>query len=109
MDAGPVTDESSVGSASPSIELNAADLAWLKLATRMLWAATGINEIDVLKAQVAGIVDNETPPEISRAARDRFNAIFKRCKAVCFGEADSGDTLVEIAAIAGCETREVVS
>ena len=94
--------------APSSIDLSAADLEWLKVATRMLWAATGVNEIDVLKNQMAAVRDHHTDPEISKAARARGMSIFNRCKAVCFGEAQAGDVLVEIAAIAGVETKEIV-
>lgn len=95
--------------APASIDLNAADLAWLKTISKMLWAATGVGEQDLLKATFEGARKDFTPPEIGAAARERGMAIFKRCKAVCFGEADAAVVLVEIAAIAGCETREVVS
>lgn len=116
----PAADQSTVGVeeagieapdgqvAPASIDLTAADLAWLKLVTKMLWAATGVGEQDVLKAQLAAVRDHQTPAEISKAARERGMSIFNRCKAVCFGEADASTVLVEIAAIAGCETREIV-
>jgi len=116
----PAADQSTVGVeeagieapdgqvAPASIDLSAADLAWLKLVTKMLWAATGVGEQDVLKAQFAAVRDHQTPADIGKAARERGMSIFNRCKAVCFGEADASTVLVEIAAIAGCETREIV-
>ena len=57
---------------------------------------------------MAAVRDHHTDPEISKAARARGMSIFNRCKAVCFGEAQAGDVLVEIAAIAGVETKEIV-
>lgn len=94
--------------AAASIDLSEADLAWLKQTAKMLWAATGVNEIDTLRSQMTGVRENYTPAEISKAARDRGMSIFAKCKLVCFGEADAADTLEYIAGIAGCETKEIV-
>lgn len=133
MDAGPATGESSVGSASPlpgeepgpeagaieapdgqvaapaSADLSEADRDWLKLVGKLLWAATGMGEQQVLKNQFEGAKANYTPDTISRAARDRGNSIYQKCKLVCFGEADSADTLVQIAMVACCEPKELVA
>lgn len=91
-----------------SIDLSEADLAWLKQTAKMLWAATGYGEQNTLQAQFTGARENFTPPEISAPARERGMSIFKKCKLVCFGEADSAQTLIEIAAIAGVEPKEIV-
>lgn len=111
-------DESEAGSreaadgqsaASASHDLSEEDRKWLTTTARMLWAATGQGEQDLLKATFDGIRENKTPEAISRAARDKGNSIFKQCKLVCFGEADSSDTLELIAGIAGVEPEELVN
>jgi hypothetical protein len=93
--------------AASSSDLTPEDRDWLKQTARMLWAATGVGEQDVLKNQMTGIRDNLTPATISKAARDKANSINSRCKLVCFGEASAADTLALIAGIAGCEPKEI--
>jgi hypothetical protein len=96
--------------AAPASDLiTPADRDWLKQTARMLWAATGVGEQDVLKNQMAGIRDNLTPAGISKAARDKANTINAKCKLVCFGEASAADTLALIAGIAGCEAKDITT
>ncbi|TIP70331.1 hypothetical protein [Mesorhizobium sp.] len=84
-----------------------ADRDWLKLVAKMLWAATGVGEQDVLKNQLAAIRTAYTPETISDQARAKANSINAKCKLVCFGEASAADTLPLIAGIAGCEVKDI--
>lgn len=95
-------------SAAPAPTLSDEDRAWLKLVAKMLWAATGVGEQEVLGNQFKGIRENLTPETISKPARERGNAIFQKCKLVCFGEKDAGEALTEIAMTACVETKEIV-
>lgn len=95
--------------ASASEPITDEDRDWLKLTAKMLWAATGLGEQDVLKTQFTAIRETLTPDTIGKAARDKGMSIYKNCKLVCFGEQDSGLTLETIAGIAMCEAKEVVS
>lgn len=94
--------------ASPASDLTPEDRDWLKQTAKMLWAATGPGEADVLKNQFAGIRDNFTPATISDAARAKGMSILRNCSAVCDGTQDMADTLELIAGIAGVEPREIV-
>lgn len=94
--------------ASPASDLTQADRDWLKQTAKMLWAATGPGEAQVLKNQFAGIRDNFTPATISDAARAKGMSILRNCSAVCDGTQDMADTLELIAGIAGVEPREIV-
>ncbi len=94
---------------SADLRLSDEDRAWLKVTTRMLWAATAVGEQDLLAATFKGARENHTPPGISKAARDRGNSIYLKCKLVCFGEKDAGETLEAIALVACVEPREIVS
>ena len=94
--------------ASASHDLSDEDREWLTTTARMLWAATGQGEQDLLKATFDGIRESQTPDTVGRAARDKGMSIYKKCKLVCFGEADSSDTLELIAGIAGVEPKELV-
>jgi len=94
---------------SADLRLSDEDRAWLKVTTRMLWAATAVGEQELLAATFKGARENHTPDSISKAARDRGTSIYQKCKLVCFGEKDAGETLAEIALAACCEPREIVS
>jgi hypothetical protein len=97
-------------SAAPASDLiTPADRDWLKLVVKMLWAATGIGEQDVLKNQMAGIRENLTPETIGDQARAKANSINTKCKLVCFGEASAADVLALIAGIAGCDVKDVTT
>jgi hypothetical protein len=105
------TGEADGPSQSPAhdpAKLSDADLAWLKQTARMLWAATGKGEQELLRGTYDGIRTNHTPADVGKLARDKGMSIYKRCKSVCFGEAAAADVLPEIAMIAGCDTRDVV-
>jgi recombination protein RecT len=93
--------------ASPASDLTQADHDWLKQTAKMLWAATGPGEAEVLKNQFAGIRDNFTPASVSDAARAKGMSILRNCSAVCDGTQDMADTLELIAGIAGVEPREI--
>lgn len=95
--------------APASNSLSADDRTWLIQTAKMLWAATGVGEQDVLKNQMAGIRENLTPATISKAVRDKANAVNAKCKLVCFGEASAADTLALIAGIAGCEPKDLTT
>lgn len=106
---GVVPTESVSSSQAADLKLSDEDRAWLKTITRMLWAATAVGEQDLLKNTYQGARENQTPPGISKAARDRGNSIYLKCKLVCFGEKDAGETLEAIALVACVEPREIVS
>ncbi|GAA2867090.1 hypothetical protein GCM10010837_18000 [Aminobacter niigataensis] len=92
----------------PASDLTQEDRDWLKQTAKMLWAATGPGEGEVLKNQFAGIRDSLTPPTVTKAARDKGMSILRNCSAVCDGTQDMADTLELIAGIAGVEAREIV-
>lgn len=94
--------------ALPVSDLTPEDRDWLKQTAKMLWAATGPDEAEVLKNQFAGIRDNLTPPTVTKLARDKGMSILRNCSAVCDGTQDMADTLELIAGIAGVEPREIV-
>lgn len=94
---------------SADLRLSDEDRAWLKVTTRMLWAATAVGEQELLAATFKGARENHTPDSISKAARDRGTSIYQKCKLVCFGEKDAGETLEAIALVACVEPREIVS
>lgn len=96
-------------SASSASNLSEEDRAWLKVITKQMWAATGVGEQELLSGTFKGIRDNQTPATISKAARDRGNSIYQKCKLVCFGEKAAADTLPEIALAACCEPKEVLA
>ncbi|TIN80745.1 hypothetical protein [Mesorhizobium sp.] len=102
----PVHGEQAASSSEPSAE---ADRDWLKLVAKMLWAATGVGEQDVLKNQLAAVRTAYTPATISDQARAKANSINAKCKLVCFGEASAADTLPLIAGIAGCEVKDITT
>ena len=134
MEAAPVTGQSPVGSASPNLSdagngvdegagdigadhgdaassapgLSDEDRIWLKKVAKLLWAATGIGEQDVLRAQFAAVRDHETPETIGKLAREKGMSISNRCKLVCFGEKAAADILPEVAIIAGCDVKDIV-
>ncbi|MRX33180.1 hypothetical protein [Aminobacter sp. MDW-2] len=93
--------------ASPASDLTQEDRDWLKQTAKMLWAATGPGEAEVLTNQFAGIRDNLTPATVTKAARDKGMSILRNCSAVCDGTQDMADTLELIAGIAGIEPREI--
>lgn len=95
-------------SVASSSELSDEDRAWLKVIAKMLWAATGVGDQDILSRQFAGAREHQTPDTISKAARDRGNAIYQKLKMVCFGEKDSAEALTEIAMSACCDPKEIV-
>lgn len=95
--------------ALPSVIPSDEDRAWLKLVAKMLWAATGVGEQDVLKRQMAGIRENHTPANINDTARAKANSINAKCKLVCFGEASAVDVLPLIAGIAGCDLKDITT
>ena len=103
-----VAEEPSAAS-SPAAGLSDEDRAWLKLIAKMLWAATAVNEQELLAGTLKGIRENHTPATISQAAKDKGMSIYKKCKLVCFGEASAADTLAEVAMVAGCEAKEIVA
>lgn len=98
-------DTAAPASVIPSDE----DRAWLKLVAKMLWAATGVGEQDVLKRQMAGIREGHTPATINDTARAKANSINQKCKLVCFGEASAADVLPLIAGIAGCDVKDITT
>lgn len=95
-------------SVASSSDLSDEDRAWLKVIAKMLWAATGVGDQDILSRQFAGAREHQTPDTISKAARDRGNAIYQKLKMVCFGEKDSAEALTEIAMSACCDPKEIV-
>lgn len=95
-------------SVASSSDLSNEDRAWLKVIAKMLWAATGVGDQDILSRQFAGAREHQTPDTISKAARDRGNAIYQKLKMVCFGEKDSAEALTEIAMSACCDPKEIV-
>lgn len=82
------------------------DRAWLKLAAKMLWAATGAGEQELLRRTFDAVRENHTPPEIGQGARDRGMSVYQKCKLVCSGERGKDDTLPEIALTACCDAKE---
>lgn len=103
-----IEERAEPGSLSASGSLSDEDRAWLTLIAKMLWAATGAGEQDVLKNQFDGARQHQTPATVGQFAREKGMSIYKKCKLVCFGEAAAADILKEIAIIAGCETKDIV-
>ncbi len=99
-------DHGDAASSAPG--LSDEDRIRLKKVAKLLWAATGIGEQDVLRAQFAAVRDHETPETIGKLAREKGMSISNRCKLVCFGEKVAADILPDIAMIAGCEVGEIV-
>lgn len=95
-------------SSVPVSELSDEDRAWLKTAAKMLWAATGVGEPDILNRQDKGLREDFTPETVSKAARDRATSILQKCKSVCFRERSAADVLPEVALTACCDVKDVV-
>ena len=76
---------------SPSadgIQINRAELDWLRQTARMLIAATEPGgEMAVLNKQVLAIKTNHTPASISQPAKDIATEIYRHCRAAISGEA----------------------
>jgi hypothetical protein len=87
--------------------MNDEDRAWLKLATKMLWAATAPNELDVLRNQFDGIRKFHTPSSVGMLARDKGMGVYKRCKKVAEGAASAALMWSEIEAMTGLRKEDL--
>jgi len=91
---------------TPQAPLSSADCDWLKLAARMLVAASEPGgEIDILARQAKLIKTEYTPPDISSRARDLMTKIYKHC----YHSTKDMLTLDRklVATLAGCEVADL--
>jgi len=98
-----------VSPASSPSTLSQADLDWLIIVARMLWAATPNtsqteDNLHLLNAQRLAI---PVPEEVSRLARDKAGSIYTRCKQCLMGEHPRAETLKYIAGVAGCTETQI--
>jgi hypothetical protein len=87
----------------PEGKISEEDWDWLKMAARMMVAATG-KDTDILTRQRNAIRLHHTPHSISNAAKQAGNAIFNHCMEACRGKPLDKDY---VAGLAGCEVSDL--
>ncbi|MGV1913823.1 recombination protein NinB [Agrobacterium vitis] len=105
----PEADEPEVSPASGSSTYS--DTEWLKIAARMLWAATHVGgdtdaNLDLLNNQRLAVAEL-APSTLGQVTRDRAGTIYRQCKAVVMSEVDQVKALKFIAGVAGMEPVDI--
>lgn len=106
--AAPPSEEAAKADTPADEGMPVADATWLLSVARQLWAATGKGE-QVLVSSIAADLKKNTPENIGKAARERAQAVVKRCKTVCFGEVEPAEALEIVAGIVGVEPKEIAA
>lgn len=94
--------------ASVSTALTDADRAWLLSVAKQLWPSAAVGEQELVTA-IAKDLEANVPAEISVLARKKEKSVVAKVKEVCFGEKTADVVKVDVAAMIGCEPREIAS